>query len=311
MNTVYIDGQAGTTGLQITDRLSTRDDLELIYLSDAQRKDPAHRQACLQQADIAILCLPDDAAREAVSLAQGHTRIIDASTAFRIDADWVYGIPELDSKQRNAIAQAQFVSNPGCYPQGFILFIKPLIDAGWLDPTLPLRCHAVSGYSGGGRQLIETQQAYSATQRDRLNSQAYSLNLAHKHVPEMRHYSGTQQLPLFSPTVANYYKGMLVQIPLFSSEVDDHSSSDIHTLLSNQYRDEPFINVLPQSMQMTENGYLNATACNDTNNIELMIFGNQEQLLLVARYDNLGKGAAGAAVQNLNIMLGRDEGLSL
>ena len=310
MAQVFIDGQAGTTGLEITERLAAREDLSLITLSDGQRKDPEARKAALLAADVAILCLPDDAAREAVTLAKsgGHTRIIDASTAFRTDPSWTYGLPELgevDGEQNRArIAAAQYVSNPGCYPQGFILFIRPLIEAGLISAELPLRCHAVSGYSGGGRQMIEQHRGFNAATADRLNSQVYALDLAHKHVPEMQRYSKSGIRPLFSPMVANYYKGMLVEVPLFAHEVSHASVAEINEVLKARYADEAFVHVLPPD---TAQGYLNPTATNGTNTIELLTCGQGEQINLIARYDNLGKGAAGAAVQNLNIMLECDE----
>ena len=312
MATVFIDGQAGTTGLEIAERLALRDDLRLLEISDAQRKDPIARQDHLQEADVAILCLPDDAAKEAVALAAGATRILDASTAYRTDPDWAYGLPELNTTQRAQIAAAQFVSNPGCYPQGFILLARPLIEAGLLSPELGLRCHAVSGYSGGGRQMIEAFQHYSSADQDTLNSQTYALNLAHKHVPEMQVYSGTSVRPLFSPMVANYYKGMLVHLPLFRHELSGAAPAEIHAILSECYAHERFVQVLPLgSTQMLTGNNLVPTKCNDSNNMQLMVFGNEEQILLVARYDNLGKGASGAAVQNLNLMLGIEEDTGL
>lgn len=302
--TVFIDGQAGTTGLQITERLRARDDLELLYLTDDERKDPAARQAGLQQADVAILCLPDQAAREAVALADGQTRIIDASTAYRVDPDWVYGLPELSSHQREALSAAQYVSNPGCYPQGVILFVRPLVEAGLLHPASHIKVHAVSGYSGGGRQMIEDQQGWDESQADALNSQTYGLTLAHKHVPEMRHYAGLDLAPLFTPTVAHYYKGMLVHVPLFAEEVNGDKAT-VMDCLQQRYANEPFISVIDGDGY--DSNFLNPTACNDSNNMELFVFGNDQQILLIARYDNLGKGASGAAVQNLNLMLGLDE----
>lgn len=310
MTVVFIDGQAGTTGLQITERLQSRSDIDIIYLSNEQRKDAARRKESLQAADIAILCLPDDAAREAVALAGSKTRILDASTAYRVDPSWTYGLAELTSQQREKIATAQYVSNPGCYPQGFILMIRPLIEAGLLAPSTPLRCNALSGYSGGGRQMIEARQAFDTNQIDQLNSQVYALTLQHKHVPEMEAYSGTKIRPIFSPTVAHYYKGMLVQIPLFVSELQA-SVQDIHRCLSARYEDEQFIDVLPLGRDAEPSGNLDPTRCNDSNRMEIMLLGNEAQLLLVARYDNLGKGASGAAVQNLNLMLGVAEATGL
>ena len=310
MTVVFIDGQAGTTGLQISQRLASHSNIELLTLTDEERKDPKHRQRCLKDADVAVLCLPDDAARESVELAEGQTRILDASTAYRVDEDWAYGVPELCAEQRERIATAQYVSNPGCYPQGFILMLRPLIQAGVLAPTLPLRCHAVSGYSGGGRQMIESRQAFSDAEVDRFNSQVYALPLQHKHVPEMQFYSGTQIRPLFTPTVAHYYKGMLVHVPLFRSELTI-DANEILALWQEAYGNEQFITLVEDTDGIAPDGYLDPTGCNDTNEMEIMLLGNEDQLLLTARYDNLGKGASGAAVQNLNIMLEIDESIGL
>lgn len=308
MATIFIDGQAGTTGLEISARLDQRADLHLLAIDDTQRKDQQVRAERLQSADVAILCLPDDAAREAVRLAAGKTRILDASTAFRTDPDWVYGLPELHPNQRGDISRAQFVSNPGCYPQGFILLLRPLIEAGLVHPDTALRCHAVSGYSGGGRQMVEKFRQFTPADQDTFNSQAYALNLQHKHVPEMQTYSTTNVTPLFSPMVANYYKGMLVQIPLFRHETNGASLQQLHDVLADRYTDEPFVSVLPVGdNSLLVDGCLNPTLCNGSNRMQLMLFGNEDQYLLIARYDNLGKGAAGAAVQNLNLMLGIEE----
>lgn len=306
---VFIDGEAGTTGLQLAERLGRRDDLTLLRIDEAQRKDPEARARLLQQADVAVLCLPDDAAREAVALAGASCRILDASTAHRTAPGWTYGLPELEPGQRQQIATATRVANPGCYPQGFLLLVRPLIDAGVLPRDLPLRIHAVSGYSGGGRALIDTYRGFDPETAERLNTRPYALGLAHKHVPEMYRYSGCAVAPLFAPSVGNYHQGMLVQLPLFVSELQGAPTpEDVQGVLARRYRDEPFVDVLPLGAPgAVEAGFLNATACNHTNRLELMVFGNREQLLLVARYDNLGKGASGAAVQNLNLMIGADE----
>jgi len=308
MATIFIDGQAGTTGIELAERLHARRDLQLLEIKASQRKHVEARQALLQEADVAILCLPDDAAREAVVLADGHTRILDASTAHRVAEGWTYGLPELNESQQQLLSEAQYVSNPGCYPQGFILLVRPLIDAGLLAPETPLRCHAVSGYSGGGRQMVEQFAAFDTATADRLNSRDYALSLAHKHVPEMLHYSGTRVRPIFMPMVANYYKGMLVHVALFrEQELNGASPKVIHDALQSRYANQPFVHVMPhEDTSLLEDGFLNPTALNDSNNMQLMVFGNDEQILLIARYDNLGKGAAGAAVQNLNIMLGMD-----
>ncbi|MEQ8859631.1 MAG: N-acetyl-gamma-glutamyl-phosphate reductase [Pseudomonadales bacterium] len=309
MTKVFIDGEAGTTGLQIADRVRTRNDLTLLRIDERQRKDADARARLLEEADVAILCLPDDAAREAVALAGERCRILDASTAHRVNPDWVYGLPELEPGARERIACAQRVSNPGCYPQGFILLTRPLIEAGVLPRDLPLRIHAVSGYSGGGRSLIETYQGFDAETRERYNTRPYALGLTHKHVPEMQHYSGCAQAPLFAPLVGDYYQGMLVHVPLFTSELNGRPTpEDVHGLLAERYADEAFVDVLPpRAADALEAGFLDPSACNRSNRIELMVFGHSEQLLLVARLDNLGKGAAGAAVQNLNLMIGVDE----
>ena len=309
MTRIFIDGQAGTTGLELSGRLAAREDISLISIAEHERKNTQTRQEHLQEADLAILCLPDEAAQESVLLAAGRTRILDASTAHRTHPQWTYGLPELSPEQRSHIAGAQFVSNPGCYPQGFTLLVRPLIDAGLLDAHTALRTHAVSGYSGGGRQMIERFDAFDEGEKDTFNSQTYALALQHKHVAEMWTYSKTATQPLFSPMVANFYKGMMVHVPLFiRSELKGAGLSDIHSVYAERYADEPFIELFDlDSQAMLNEGCLTPTAVNDSNQMQLMIFGNADQVMLTARYDNLGKGAAGAAVQNLNIMLGIKE----
>ena len=306
MHKVFIDGQAGTTGLEIAGRIKSRDDLELLEIAAAERKQPSSRRACFKAADLAILCLPDDAAREAVALAPA-TRILDASTAHRTADGWVYGLPELDREaSRDAIRNARRVSNPGCYPTGFILLMRPLIDAGIVSPELPLRINAVSGYSGGGKAMIAD---YSVRDEPGWRVRPYGLQLAHKHVPEMRRYAGTRRTPLFAPMVGHFFKGMLTQVPLFLDELEDGAgAADVRDALAARYAGEPFVRVLPLGAECAQDaGFLGATACNDTNRIELMVFAGPEHVLLSARYDNLGKGAAGAAVQNMNLMLGVEE----
>jgi N-acetyl-gamma-glutamyl-phosphate reductase len=309
MTRIFIDGEAGTTGLQLAQRLTARQDLELLRIDPSKRKDSVARASMLASADIAVLCLPDDAAREAVKLAGDSCRILDASTVHRTADGWVYGLPEMSRSQRQAIAGAEKVANPGCYPQGFILLTRPLIEADLLSASLPLRVHALSGYSGGGRPMIEAYEKFDSITRERWNSRPYALSLQHKHVPEMQRYAGCTKAPLFAPTVGNYYQGMLVQLPLFRSELNSPASpAEVRELLADRYADEPFIDVLPTGAESAlEAGFLAPTACNNSNRIELMVFGHSEQMLLVARYDNLGKGAAGAAVQNLNLMMGVEE----
>ena len=305
MYRVFIDGQAGTTGLEILARLRSRGDLELLGVPDERRKDRGCRAACYRAADVVILCLPDDAARRAATLVPG-TRLIDASTAHRVADGWVYGMPELDAGTRDAIRAAERVSNPGCYPTGFILSVRPLIDAGILSPEVPLRVNAVSGYSGGGKALIAR---YEANDGADWRVRPYGLHLAHKHVPEMRRYSGTGAAPLFAPMVGHFFKGILTQVPLFRRELRAGATArDAHAVLARRYAREPFVRVLPLGAEDAQvDGFLGATACNETNRIDLMVFGTDEHVLLCARYDNLGKGASGAAVQNLNVMLGIDE----
>ncbi len=318
MAKVFIDGQAGTTGLEIAGYLARHPGVELLQIDTAARKDPAARQDLLNSADLVVLCLPDAAAEEAVGLLQNpSTRVLDASSAHRVASAWVYGLPELCPGQREAIAQARRVSNPGCYPTGFLLSVRPLLDAGVLDPAQPLRLTGLSGYSGGGRPLIEKYQALAAQAPGAEQpSMPYGLDLHHKHVPEMHRYSGTQQPPLFVPMVAPYYKGMLVQVPLFFSELAGIDNvQQAHALFSRRYAQEPCIRVLPpQPLASLEEGkFLDPRLANDSNRLDLLLFANAEQLLLVTRYDNLGKGASGAAVQNLNLMLGFNEleGLNL
>ncbi len=309
MATVFIDGQAGTTGLEISERLATRNDIELLEIEPARRKEPETRRCLMQAADVTVLCLPDAAAREAVALAPDTARLIDASTAHRVDPAWTYGCPELAPQAREAIRNARLVSNPGCYPQGFVLLIAPLVRAGLLDPDATLSVFGLSGYSGGGRALIDKHRAFSAEQRECWNTRPYALSLQHKHVPEMQRYAGLEHAPLFVPTVGDYYRGMLIEVPLFTRNLSPGGSIDaVHECLLNAYDNEPFVEVLPlNSAAAQDDGFLAATALNKTNNVQLLVYGHADQLLLIARYDNLGKGASGAAVQNLNLMLGIEE----
>ncbi len=301
---VFIDGQAGTTGLELASRLRSHAQIELLEIEESRRKDAEERGELFAQADVVVLCLPDDSARAGVGLVP-EARYLDASTAHRVSDGWVYGLPELAPGQRRLIQNAHRVANPGCYPTGFVLSVRPLIDAGLLDPAVPLHVHAVSGYSGGGKSLIAKYCAHDpAAWRHR----AYGLDLNHKHLPEMRTYAKTATAPLFSPSVGHYRSGMLVHIGLFLRELNGATAMDVHRTLVDRYVGEPFVHIHDyRSDAALEDGFLSPAARNGTNHLDLLVFGNDEQVLITSRYDNLGKGAAGAAVQNLNLMLGLPE----
>lgn len=311
---VFIDGQEGTTGLEIHQRLRGRIDLELLEIAPDRRKDPTAKRNIMRAADLVVLCLPDAAALETVALADPGTRILDASTAHRVHERWVYGMPELEPAQRDRIRSAGRVSNPGCYPTGFLLAVRPLVDAGIVPRAAALTVHAQSGYSGGGKKMIQAYREHaSAGPSPSWAVRPYALSLQHKHVPEMQRYAALEAAPLFCPSVGNYYQGMLVSVPLPARMLAKAlTPSDLHALLAERYANEPFVRVMPLAGEgALEDGLLSATALNHSNLLELFVFGHPEQLLLIARLDNLGKGAAGAAVQNLNLMLGCDEGAGL
>jgi len=314
MKTVFIDGQEGTTGLQILDHLTKRDDIELMEIPVEKRKDVQTKTTYLNEADLVILCLPDPAAKESVSLIDNpRTKVIDASTAHRISEGWVYGLPERNKTQRDEIRASHRVSNAGCYSTGFILAVYPLIHWGIMPIDYPVTIHAVSGYSGGGKKLIHAYEHEKPSDPDSLSHRPYALGLNHKHVPEMQRWTGLSYPPVFSPAVGNFYKGMLVSIPLVSRLLKKAvSAEDVQDVLANYYENERFVRVMPYGNEdFLENGFLSATTCNGTNRVEFFVFGHKHQILLVARLDNLGKGASGAAVQNMNIMLNIEEGKGL
>jgi len=310
---VFVDGHEGTTGLEINERLKKRDDVEILTIDPAKRKDPAERGRLINLADIVFLCLPDDAALESVSLVKNpDTRIIDPSTAHRTAEGWDYGIPELSAEHRKAVENSKRVSNPGCYATGFIMLAYPLVREGFIPSGYPVTCHSVTGYSGGGKKLIELFE--SAENKEKPNSPCfYSLSLKHKHLPEMQKHSGLKNPPLFTPIVGNYYKGMTVAIPLYTEMFGRKADvAELNAFYNDYYKGQKFVKVLPLNIhEEFERGFLNAESCNNTNNIEIMVFGDDRQILVVSRFDNLGKGASGAAVQNMNIMLGIDEGYGL
>jgi len=312
MTSVFIDGESGTTGLQIRERLKGRTDVKLVSIDPQRRKDASARRELLNSADVAILCLPDDAAREAVEFigVDAKTRVIDASTAFRLAPDWAYGFPELSKAQAERIAAAKRVANPGCYPQGLIASVKPLIDAGIMPRDYPVTYNAVSGYSGGGRKMIED---YERAGTGAVAYFPYGLTLSHKHLAEMKRYAGLERDPIFQPAVGNYAQGMLGAVPVFTDLLAKSvTPDDIRDCLAAAYGDSAFIDVPP--LAATErSGDVNPQALNNSNRMRLHVFGNgaRGQVLLVSIYDNLGKGASGAAVQNLNLMIGADEKLGV
>ncbi|MEX2618335.1 MAG: N-acetyl-gamma-glutamyl-phosphate reductase [Alphaproteobacteria bacterium] len=314
VSTVFIDGEVGTTGLQIHARLKDRSDIKLLHLSESERKDSARRREALNDADLSILCLPDPAAREAVALVDNpNARLIDASTAHRVADDWIFGFSEHSEKQRAAIAAARRVSNPGCYAVTSIAMLHPLVSSGILAADTPITINAVSGYSGGGKGMIASYEDSTAANYTTAPFNVYGLTLEHKHVPEIQRYSGLTKRPLFVPSVGRYRQGMIVQVPLqLWALANRPTPSDIHRTLTAHYAGCRFVSVVPlaESAKMTG---LEPEGLNDTNLLRLHVFGNEgcEQAVVMGLIDNLGKGASGMAVQNMNIMLGLPEDTGL
>ena len=310
MSKVFIDGDVGTTGLQIRQRLEGRSDIELLRLADDKRKDVDARRAALNAADAVILCLPDDAAREAVALIENpDVRVIDASTAHRTDEDWTYGFAEMTAGQRDAIRQSKRITNPGCYATGFIALMRPLAEAGLIPPYWPTTCNAVSGYSGGGKAMIAEFETGATADNYRI----YKTDLNHKHLPEMTFYGGLESPPVFMPAVGRYAQGMIVEVPLqLWALPDEPELAKLHEVLAAAYAGERFVTVADLD-ESRETKSLQPELLNNTNQLLIHVFGDElgQQARLVAVLDNLGKGASGAAVQNLNLVLGVDETLGL
>ncbi len=302
---IFIDGEAGTTGLQIRERLAERRDLELLSIPTESRKDKSVRAALLNEADIAILCLPDDAAKESVSLIENdRTKVIDASTAHRVSEGWAYGFPEMSREQAGIIASSKRIANPGCWPQGPIATLRPLIEAGLVPADFPVTVNGISGYTGGGRTMIED---YVAKGEDAPEYMPYGLSFKHKHLPELQRYAKLGRVPFFQPVVGNFAQGMVVTVPLQLSHLPKvPKGADLHAAIADYYAGiKGFVEVAP--LEVSERTpELNPEIYNDTNRMRLHVFANDDiaQALLVAVYDNLGKGASGAAVQNMDLMLG-------
>ena len=310
MKTVFIDGSAGTTGLRIHQRLAQRRDLKLLTLPESCRKDPAARRDAMSQSDAAFLCLPDDAAIEAADLMAGAPlTLLDTSTAHRTSPGWAYGFPELGPAFARAVQQGSRIAVPGCHASGFIALVQPLVEAGLLSPTARLSCHSITGYSGGGKKMIAQ---YEADGRDALLDapRQYGLSQRHKHLPEMQAVCGLAHAPIFCPVVSDFYSGMVVTVPLFSEELPvGVTAEQLRQCYGDTYRG-PVVRYLPQ---MDEDGFLSGAGLSGKDGMELTVAGNDERILLLARYDNLGKGASGAAIQCLNLSLGCEmtEGLVL
>ena len=309
---VFVDGQEGTTGLRIHEYLAQRTDIEVLRIDADKRKDSAERARLINAADVAFLCLPDAASREAAAMVTNPaTCLIDASTAHRTVPGWAYGLPELAPGQREALRASKRIANPGCHASAFILLLRPLVDAGLVPADLPISATSITGYSGGGKKMIEQ---YEAGGDPKLGSpRPYGLKLAHKHLPEMTAHARLSQAPNFMPIVASFYKGLAVSVPLHLSQLPRGTDgAKLQAAYAKHYAGERFVRVMPLSDPATlEDGFFDVQACNDTNRVDIFVFASDTQALLMARLDNLGKGASGAAVQAMNVHLGVQESLGL
>jgi N-acetyl-gamma-glutamyl-phosphate reductase len=309
---VFVDGHEGTTGLRIHEMLGRRHDVQVLRIDADKRKDPAERARLLNESDVAFLCLPDAAAREAAALVSNpNTCLIDASTAHRTLPGWVYGMPELAPDHRRLLREGKRIANPGCHATPFILLLRPLVDAGLVPAGQALSAMSITGYSGGGRKMIEQ---YQAGGDDQLTApRPYGLTLAHKHLPEMMAHTGLGTQPVFLPVVSNFYKGLAVSVPLHLNQLKSGTDgAALHRTLAERYAGERFVKVMPLSDPATlESGFFDVQACNDSNRCDLFVFADDSRAVLMGRVDNLGKGASGAAVQCMNVHLGLDEGLGL
>ena len=309
-STVFVDGQEGTTGLRIHEYLAQRSDIEVLRIAPERRKDAAERARLLNAADVAFLCLPDAAAREAAALVTNpRTCIIDASTAHRTLPGWAFGLPELAPGQRDLIRASKRIANPGCHASAFILLLRPLVDAGLVPAAHAVSAGSITGYSGGGKKMIEQYEA--AAEPALTSPRPYGLKLAHKHVPEMMAHSGLSARPIFEPVVGNFYKGLSVSVPLHLALLGTTAEA-VQRAYEQRYAGERFIRVMPLRDPATlEGGFFDVQGCNDTNRVDIFVFANESQAVVMARLDNLGKGASGAAVQAMNVHLGVAEGLGL
>ena len=316
--TVFVDGQEGTTGLRIHEYLAARKDVEVLRIDADRRKDSVERARLLNAADVAFLCLPDAASREAAALVSNpRTCLIDASTAHRTAPGWVFGLPELAPGQRAALRATKRIANPGCHASAFILLLRPLVDAGLVPADQALSATSITGYSGGGKKTIEQYQAAAVSAATTGSEHAltsprpYALTVTHKHVAEMMAHTGLRTAPIFMPIISNFYKGLAVTVPLHLQALGTTPEA-VHTALAARYAGERFIRVMPLRDPATlESGFFDVQACNDTNRVDIFVFANDTQAIVVARLDNLGKGASGAAVQSMNVHLGLDEVLGL